>query len=357
MMKNKIKKLIIASKKIFEDCSLENGAIVAANSDNISYPKDVQNYRYVWPRDASFICVASDILGIKNIQENFYQWLIERAEGFDKSGLLYQNYYPNGPKRWLAFQPDQNGTVLWSIYHHYNYKRDLDKAKEFKELIEKLADGICNVWNGKCFTLLTQDIWEERYTYPEIQNNHTYSLASCSYGLECANKIMKKENWGKVAEQMRKKINLSYNNYFLRTYGRLVDKTVDASMLGLVYPFEIYKPNDSKIINTVKAIEQRLVKNGGLQRYELDYYDSYRNYGINGKRGSGAWPLLNFWLSVYYCILGNRKKAEQYYNWVMKKIDKFIPEQIFQNNIQNSPIPLAWSHAMFIIASDFLGFI
>lgn len=86
----------------------------------------MKNYRYVWPRDASFVLVAADILKIRNIHKNFYNWGLDRAEEFSESGLLYQNYYPNDPKRQLAFQPDQNGAVLWSIYHHY--KEDLNKG-------------------------------------------------------------------------------------------------------------------------------------------------------------------------------------------------------------------------------------
>ena len=75
-MENKIKKLVKSSKDILKNCSLGNGAIIAANSDLNAYPKDVQSYRYVWPRDASFILVAADILKIKNIHENFYNWIL-----------------------------------------------------------------------------------------------------------------------------------------------------------------------------------------------------------------------------------------------------------------------------------------
>ena len=354
-MEKKIKRLIKTSEEVIKSCALENGAIIAANSDLNIYPKDVQSYRYVWPRDVSFTLVAADILKIKGIHENFYNWVLNRAEEFSDSGLLYQNYYPNGPKRQLAFQPDQNGTVLWSIYEHF--KEDAGKALEFKELIEKLANGICNVWNEKCFTILTQDIWEENYSYPGIETNHTYSLAACSYGLKCANGMINNEKWAKAASEMKNQIDKAYNGYFFRLNGKLKDPTIDASMLGLAYPFEIYDFNDEKMINTINKIEEKIVKDNCVYRYEKDFYDSFRFSGIDGRRGSGFWPVLNFWMSIYYALKKDRKKALNYYLSVLDRVNEHIPEQIFDNNVQKSPVPLVWSHAMSIISSKFLGFI
>jgi GH15 family glucan-1,4-alpha-glucosidase len=87
--------LIETTKRIIKDVAVENGAIVAANTDKKYYSKDVSSYRYVWMRDASFICVAADILGIE-IQADFFQWCLERAEGFDHDGVFYQTYHTNG---------------------------------------------------------------------------------------------------------------------------------------------------------------------------------------------------------------------------------------------------------------------
>ncbi len=354
-MQDKIRKVLEKSKEVILDCSLENGAIIAANSDLSIYPKDCQNYRYVWPRDASFILVAADILNIKGIHDNFYNWLMDRAEELNESGIIFQNYYPNGPKRWIGFQPDQNGSVLWSIYEHY--KGNLDKALKIKGLITKLAEGICNVWDKDHFTIITQDLWEENYTFPKLKNNHTYSLAACSHGLRCANEIIKNDRWSEVSKDMKKMIDDSYDNYFYRTSGKLNDLLIDSSMLGLVYPFNIYSSKDKRIINTIKMIENTNVKNNLVYRYEKDMYDSFRYSGIDARRGSGSWPLLNFWMSIYYSIKKERRKALDYYLTVLDLIEDYFPEQIFNNEIQQSPMPLAWSHAMFVISSRYLGFV
>ena len=356
-MNQKISFLLEVSKQVIRDCCLENGAVVAANSDKDYYPNCVQSYRYVWPRDGAFICVAADMLGINDIQEPFFNWLWSRAEGFRKSRLLFQNYYVNGPKRWLAFQPDNNGSVLWAIHEHY--KPDLKKALKFKDLITWLADGICNVWDGKTFTILTQDLWEERFTCEESEDTHTYSLAACAHGLELASKIISNEKWIRVSEEMKKRIMDSYSEeegFFLRTYGKLSSTTIDASLLGLVYPFSIVKPDDKRMISTVEKAEKELVKNKGVYRYSHDYYDSFQKEGLHMRRGAGSWPLLNFWMSIYYSRLGKKEKAEQYFNAVVDRVDKYIPEQGFDNDIQKSVTPLCWSHAMLVIACKELGY-
>jgi len=71
-MEKTIKKLIETSRRVISDCALENGAIVAANCSKEYFPKVAKYYTYVWPRDASFTCAAADILGIRGIQEKFF---------------------------------------------------------------------------------------------------------------------------------------------------------------------------------------------------------------------------------------------------------------------------------------------
>ncbi|MHC1585588.1 MAG: glycoside hydrolase family 15 protein [Candidatus Syntropharchaeia archaeon] len=351
------KDLIETTKVVIKDASVENGAIVAANTDKKYYPRDVSCYRYVWVRDASFTCVAADILGIE-IQEEFFQWCLERAEGFDRDGVFYQRYHTNGAKAGEQFQPDQTGTLLWAIWHHYQER--IEDAAEFEELIEKAADGICKRWNGDHFIVETYDLWEERCSFPDLKENHTYSLAACTMGLKCADKMVNKgeknKRWLRCASEIEKTIDKGYDmkrKYFLRTFGRINDSTVDASLLGLVYPFEVCDANDPRMRNTVDAMEERIVRYGGIHRYENDVYDGWMQDGRLRCKGAGAWPLLNFWISIYYVRRGDRKKARKYREWVLNRLETpYIPEQIFKNDLQKSVCPLVWSHAMFVLSLE-----
>jgi GH15 family glucan-1,4-alpha-glucosidase len=302
VMNDKIMELIAVTEDIIRDCSLENGGIVAANATKKYYPADAKNYFYVWPRDAAFTCIAADLLGIENVQENFFNWCLKRAEGFKETGLFYEKYYPNGLKALTNFQPDQTGTVLFAVWHHY--KADITGASKskFHELIETAGNGICKAWKKDHFTLVTNDLWEERLCFPDLNENFSYSLAACIKGLKCANEFIPNKKW-------------------------------------------------------IKEIEKKLLNNGGVHRYENDEYDGWMFEMMHRKKGAGAWPLLNFWMAIYYSIKGDKDRAEKYYYWVLEKINDAdcIPEQIFENDIQVSVSPLLWSHSMFVVASKYLG--
>jgi GH15 family glucan-1,4-alpha-glucosidase len=348
----KISKIILTSKKVFKDCSLSNGTIVASNIHDPDYPKNVKNYYYVWPRDASFITVACDILGLKKISENYFKW-IWKAEGFKKRGIFYMRYHPNGKLYGRQFQPDQIGSFLWSIeYHCKTYNKN---PKRFEDLITKAANGICFNWKGKYFKKISFDLWEERRARPKNNEKHTYSLAMCSRGLKSAIKLIgNNERWLECQKQMEKEIENAYDRklkFFVRTFNHRIDPLIDSSMLGLVWPSNVIKPNDKRMINTVKKILKVNLINGGLMRYPGDQYN-----GKFRKSKAGTWPLLNFWLSIYYIKYGKKNEAKKHFDWVIERVDKKIPEQI-ENNKPSSIIPLAWSHAMFIISSKFLGYI
>jgi GH15 family glucan-1,4-alpha-glucosidase len=351
----RIQRFIEISRQVISDCALENGAIVAANCFREYYPKEAKDYMYVWPRDASFTCVSADILRMENIQERFFDWCINRAEGFRYGGHLCQSYSVNGPKASGNFQPDQTGSLLWAIWHHFKEKPR--KALKYERLIKQAADGLCSKWRRNHFDDTTNDLWEERFTFPDLEDNFTYSLAACIKGLRCANEIIPNKQWMNTADSMFKRLKKHYKSYFIRSYGKLTDERIDASSLGLVYPFDLFRADDPRVIDTVAQIEKKLVTRGGVHRYEGDEYDGWMWESLHRKKGAGAWPILNFWMSICCAKLGNREKALQYYDWPLKRAKEFLPEQIFENDLQVSVRPLCWSHAMFIIASKELGFI
>jgi len=377
--KCKIERRILVSKNVIKDCQLDNGAIVAANATKDYYPPVAKNYFYVWPRDASYACIAADIAGERDTQEKFLNWCLKRAEGFEETGLLYEKYHVNGLKALSRFQPDQTGILLYSIWHHYN-NYDYEPPDSIGRLVVNSADGLCDKWEGDHFNIVTNDLWEERLTFPDLNENFTYSLAACISGLECANSMYSNDNWINVSEQMRGQLDKHYleldsidtyrldNNkkedrrpkgYFVRSYGKIIDKSIDASILGLVYPFNIYEPNDPRVISSIKEIEEKLIikegiTKGGVHRYEFDEYDGWMYEELHRKKGSGAWPLLNLWLSIYFSMIGDEEKAKVYYDWVLNQSNDYLPEQIFDNKFQVSVCPLLWSHSMFIIASKFL---
>ncbi|MFH0853509.1 MAG: glycoside hydrolase family 15 protein [bacterium] len=350
-LKQQVKSLVKSSQRVLSDCALSNGAIVAANTGTACHPREAADYCCVWPRDAAFVIAAAPLIDL-SIARPFFQWLDECPEDFKKEGLLYANYTPNGRLGSLKkmFEPDQAGTVLWAIDQHLN--RHPDDLKTLKPLIERLANGLVGAWNGKYFIPNSADVWEDnlRMSSAKMENNFTYSIAACSKGLSLAQVRISNRKWKKTAGEMLKRVNEAWSDelgYFSRNHGKITDRNVDASLLGLVWPFELLPPDDDRIIKTVAKIENILVEHGGVHRYQYDYFDSEGT----AWDGGGAWPLLNFWMSIYWSRRGNRKRALAYFQWVLERVDEFIPEQIF-NDFRVGIYPLAWSHAMFLLAAQ-----
>ena len=257
------------------------------------------------------------------------------------------------------FQPDQTGAFLWAVWHHLKCNPLKRRESKYLGLIKTASDGICNVWEKDHFIINTNDLLEERLCFPDLHENFSYSLASCIKGLCCANELLPDEKWLTVAREMSTRLDEHYMGHFVRSFGTIPDKRIDASIIGLVYPFEVYEANDTRIIASINEIENKLSINGGIHRYEYDEYDGWMVEGEHRKKGAGSWPVLNFWLSVYYKRKGDSGKSKQYYNWVLDRIkdNNYIPEQIFENEIQVYVSPLLWSHVMFIIASKELNYI
>lgn len=357
-LRSKIRRILQISTVVLRDASLENGAIVAANSDKSYYPRQAKDYHYVWPRDAGYVCVAAQTLGMLDIQEPFFRWLAERPEDFKKESRLYQSYSPNGRINLKQFQPDQMGTMLWAMSEFLRKSASTDFVYRFETLIRRLGDGLSSEWHTNHFFTNTVDLWEEghRQTSTKMQNNHTYSLAACIRGLRCANEMIPNESWLDKAKQMETRLLEAYQpdrKVFVRNHGLLNDINMDASLLGLVFPFNIIKADDERMIQTVDYMERTIVENGGVHRYQFDYYDGEGT----AQEGAGAWPLLNFWMSIYWHQRGNNTKAQQYFNWVVERVDEdgLIPEQMFED-FREGIKPLAWSHAMFVFAAKFLGY-
>ncbi|GMR19375.1 MAG: hypothetical protein BMS9Abin34_512 [Patescibacteria group bacterium] len=368
--KRKVHELVDATREVFHDCLLPNGCLIAAPAHMPYYPTRAKSYLFCWPgRDLGFSATAGLYIGV-DVFEEVLAWIWERAEDYQtslsewKEGLLFRSYHPNGRMKETHFQPDQTGTLLWAIYEYSKSNKPPPLAEK---LIKKSAKGLAGVWDGNQFKLFVEDPWEERIAHPRFKNNLTYSLAACAAGLNRANELVPNKRAALAARQMTSLIEKgAYDGkagYFLRRFGGTVggDKNVDASLLALVWPFEIIRPDDSRMINTVAAIEETITGERGVYRYQFDEYEGETEASnLHYRMGAGAWPLLTFWMSIVQNKMGNRKKAEEYFWLVLDRLegDLFIPEQIFVKDDPRVGVkPLLWSHAMFIHAARELGYI
>ncbi len=378
MSESRIEQLWEQSKTVLADCALPNGAIVAANSDLQMYPPSGENYRYVWARDSAFQIVAAHTLEMPrapDMRAAYLGWLMERAQGFSATGLIVKRYATNGNLDWrygTEYQPDQAGALLWALAETQGAPDQMTH-----DSMRLLANGLVSQWDGKNFRTPTQDLWENRLTQPEQEDVFTYSLAAVAHGLGRAikhlrGKVGEVDVWDQARDEMHAVLESDHGGvHFLRKiYASPTDdgdNTLDASLNALIFPFSDFSSASlPKRTETITAITRELCRlPNGVARYEGDTYDGIVRPG-GGEATAGRWPLLTFWHTIALHEIGQVSAAKELYGATIDHLDELyesralpnnlIPEQLFSDERQGKGmLPLAWSHAMFVLATKKLA--
>ena len=363
--------------------NVETGGIIASPEIDEYFTK-CGRYAYCWPRDAVFITKAMDILNMHKETEKFYKNFCKMTQS--KNGMWEQRFYTDGKLApcW-GYQIDETASVVYGVYEHYQYTKSEKFLKDSLKMCEKAIDFLKkytyqwlelkdqsgdvvkeeienSFYANKNKIHVSYDIWEMH------EGIHLYSLASIYSAFTCIIKIykildknisefdnnrLKEEKISKtekeltyLQEEIKKFINQKmYDEETNSYYRNTEDKLVDISMLGAVEPFHVFKPKEKKILNTVEKMNLSIrTYTSGYQRFEHDHY-------MNGN----PWPIANLWMTLYYLEAGEKKKAKETFDFVIKTAGKhnFLGEQIDNNTLQpNWVIGLGWSHAMFIIVLE-----
>ena len=360
----------------------DTGAIIASPEIDENFTK-CGRYAYCWPRDAVFITKAMDILKMNKETEKFYKVFCKKTQS--KNGMWEQRFYTDGKLApcW-GYQVDETASVVFGVYEHYKYTKSEKFLKENLQMCEKAIDFLKRYikdWiepslkneNQENQTQNLSNLKEHKYhvsydLWEMCEGVHLYSLSSIYSAFENMLKIYnvlgkdisdfennrlkqeKVEKSKKEIEKLQLEIKKYINKYLYdeekKSYIRnSEDKKMDISIIGAVTPFEVFKPKEKKVQNTVERINLSLrTYTGGYQRFENDNY-------MNGN----PWPIANLWMTLYYLETGEKKKAKETFDFVIKTAGKhyFLGEQIDNETLKpNWVIGLGWSHAMFIIVLE-----
>lgn len=338
-------------------------------------------YAYCWTRDAIFITKAFYLLNMEKEAELFYNNFCQSTQS--KNGMWEQRFYTDTTLApcW-GYQIDETASVIYGIFKHYEQTKNkefLNKNLKMCEIATKfLFSYVENILNipeqdlvkkalidkyGEKFQIykqLSYDLWEMN------EGVHLYSIASIISALECMKKIynildfskeslrLKKEKISKAIEKIDKYNELlkSYindnliNKNTVTLKRNLVDESTDISVMGTVYPFEIFDAKDKVVKNTVSKI------NMTLRTYTSGYL---RFQGDNYMGGNNPWVITTLWMALYYIKAGQIEEALKCFYYVVNTSCDygFLSEQV--NNEDTNfkwVIGLGWSHAMFIIVMN-----
>lgn len=363
----------------------ETGGIIAGAEIDEYFTK-CGRYAYCWPRDAVFVTRAMDILKMQKETEKFYKNFCQKTQS--KNGMWEQRFYTDGKlaPSW-GYQIDETASVVYGVYEHYKISKSEKFLKDNLKMCEKATEFLKKYtkdWlylediekdivkeeiekerkNGEHKYHISYDLWEM------CEGIHLYSLSSIYSAFESMkqmynilgknisgfdNNRLKEEKISKNEKELEylqleikkfieKNMYDETSNSYLRN---TEDKKMDISMLGMVVPFNMFSAKDKKVKNTIEKINLSLrTYTGGYQRFENDHY-------MNGN----PWPIANLWMTLYYLEVGEKEKAKETFDFVVKTSGKheFLGEQVDNNTLRpNWVIGLGWSHAMFVIALETL---
>ena len=316
-------------------------------------------YDYCWPRDAVFITNAMDTLNMHKEVEKFYKNFCKNTQ--NKDGMWEQRFYTDGclAPCW-GYQIDETSAVIYGVYNHYLKMKDKKFLKDNLKMCEKatkyLEKYIEDLLEEKNKMPVSYDLWEMH------EGTSIYAISSIFAAFNAMIKIyeelkeeftknrVKQENVNKEKESLRE-TNVKIREFILKNFyddkkksfvRNLEDRNMDISILGAITPFEVFKPSEKKMENTIERINMTLrTYTGGYTRFEGDHY-----------MGGKPWVIATLWMACYYIEMGENKKAKECFDFVVKTSSEhsFLGEQI--NNETMTPawvIGLGWSHAMFVI--------
>jgi glucoamylase len=332
-------------------------------------------YGFVWPRDLAFIALSLLAGGRDDLAVAGLRWL---ARTQTPEGLWLQRHWTDGAlaPSWSLHQIDETGATLFAYEAAWRELRDEELDRELWPSARRAGEllvSFLDVESG--LPRASVDLWEQH------EGQHSYTAAATAAGLDAAAAMAARHEpaleagFRTAAERVRQGIEshlwseehgrylrsrlvgrrddagepvpaafasgLPYPNRAVASVDPL-DARVDSSLLGLAWPFRAVDPESPRMRATAAAIERDLLlPEGGVLRYEGDVY-----------AGGNPWLLTTLWLGLYYRQIGDDAGLRRCVEYVADCATPLglLPEQVTREGEPAWVLPLAWSHAMLLLA-------
>ncbi len=304
------------------------GGVVAAPTTSL--PEEIGgvrnwDYRYCWIRDATFTLLAFMDAGYINEAAAWRDWMLRAVAGSPKE--LQIMYGPAGERRlteyelpWLAGYENSKPV---RVGNHASTQLQLDV---YGELMDAMHQARCHglepdpyAWDvmthfieflQEAWRLPDEGIWEVRG--PRRHFTHSKVMAWVAFDraikmLDGTRQNGPRERWKEQRRVLHREIcERGFNKdvgAFTQYYG---GESLDASLL-MIPLVGFLPPEDERVIGTVKAIEEQLLRDGFVYRYLTEGETC-----VDGlPPGEGAFLPCSFWLADNYVLLGRREEAEE----------------------------------------------
>ncbi len=351
------------------------GAIIAAPEMD---PKFLRSggYGFVWPRDLAYIALGLLAAGKADLVRSSLRWLARHQA---PEGLWLQRHWSDGAlaPAWSLHQLDETGVSLFAFEAAWRELEDESLDAELWPTMRRGADFLAQFLDPETgLPLASVDLWEQH------EGQHTYTAAATVGGLRAASTMAGRHEPGRaahyaeaanaIASAMEAGLWDEEYGRFVRcrnlgrrdTYGaplgsayrRLIpypnrvvlsvdaaDRRLDSCLLGLAWPFVALDPASPGLRATVDAVAAGLTAPcGGVYRHEEDTY-----------AGGNPWLISSLWLGLAQRLLGDEAGHRHSLEYVLSRrtgLD-LLPEQVLPDGAPAWVLPLAWSHAMLLLAA------
>ena len=320
----------------------DTGAVIAAPELDPEFEHS-GGYGFVWGRDMAFIVLAFLAAGRADFAKRALRWLPGAQE---PEGLWLQRQWTDGSlaPSWCRHQLDETGAILFAYEAAWRQLQDRTLDADLWPSALRAAEFLIGTIEEDGMPTATADLWEER------EGRHAFTAAAIYGGLRAAASLARRhepalsDRYEATAETIREAIERElwsdFHGRYLRSLG---DPVLDVSLLGLAWPFAAVDPAGERMRATVAALEDKLGGGkGSVSRYEGDTY-----------AGGNRWVLAALWLGLWHRQVGEVHGLERSLEYALTAQTSLglLPEQVTDEGEPAWVVPLAWSHAMLLLAA------
>ena len=307
------------------------GGIVAAPTTSLpEWLGGVRNwdYRYCWLRDATLTLLAFVRAGYVEEAGEWRTWLLRAIAGSPEDiqimyGVAGERRLTELELTWLEgyegsrpvrigngasdqLQLDVYGEIVDALYQ--SRRQGLPPDDEAWRLTRKLFEWLEAGWREP-----DEGIWEVRGPRRHFTHSKVMAWVAFDRAIKFCERLGRDgpvDRWKATRREIRKEIlSKGYDTErktFVQFFG---SDRLDASCL-LIPLVGLLPATDERVVGTVRAIEQDLMRDGFVARYRADD----ENVGVDGlPPGEGAFLPCSFWLAAVLYKQGRRDDAVQLY--------------------------------------------
>ena len=353
--------------------SRKHGSLIAAPT--FSLPEHIGgvrnwDYRFTWLRDAAFTLYALVRLGFVDEAEAFIDWLKTRLSDDAERGPLqvmygldgrqkldevsldhlcgYENSRPVriGNAAYEQLQLDIYGEMMDSMYLANKYGRAA--SHRGWQNVQRILE-----WLGKNWQRPDEGIWEVRGGPREF----LHSRVMCWVAFDRALRLALKRSfpgplgvWQRTRDEIRNDIYTNFWNEDLQSFVQAKGTTdLDASAL-LMPMMRFISPVDPMWLSTMKAIEERLIEDTLVRRYEVRSH-------VDGLPGTdGSFTACSFWYVECLARAGELEKAQLLFEKLLGYANHLglYSEELGADGRHLGNFPQAFTHLALISAATYL---